>query len=55
MGLMDEADKIADGVRLKHEAEKAAKEAAKEAGKAAAEEQKQHEQNKREGMIDLNL
>lgn len=53
MSIFDDADKAGQELRAKLDAQKAAKAAAQESGKAAAAKQKQHEEDQKQGMIDL--
>jgi len=51
MGILDDADKLGKQVQQKRAADKAAKAAAQKAAQEMAAKQKQHEEDKREGMI----
>jgi len=55
MSLLDDADAMGREVQMKREARERAKEAAEQAKKDVVRQEKQHEEDKREGMIDLGL
>jgi len=51
MGLLDEANKVADEVQHKRELQKKQEQAKQEGKQEAKKEQARHEYNKRQGML----